>query len=45
MPQLFAASRFGIEVTRYPRLALISQNCAALSAFQHAHPSKQPDAA
>ena len=30
---------------RYPRLALIAENCAALSAFQHAHPSKQPDAA
>jgi maleylacetoacetate isomerase len=44
VPQLFAASRVGIEVTRYPRLALIAENCAALSAFQHAHPSKQPDA-
>jgi maleylpyruvate isomerase len=44
VPQLFAASRFGIEVTRYPRLALIGENCAALSAFQHAHPTKQPDA-
>ena len=28
----------------YPRLALIAENCNALSAFQHAHPSKQPDA-
>jgi maleylacetoacetate isomerase len=45
VPQLFAASRVGIEVTRYPRLALIAENCAALSAFQHAHPAKQPDAA
>jgi maleylpyruvate isomerase len=45
VPQLFAASRVGIEVTRYPRLALIAENCAGLSAFQHAHPSKQPDAA
>ena len=45
IPQVFAASRFGIEVTRYPRLALIAENCAAMSAFQHAHPSKQPDAA
>jgi maleylpyruvate isomerase len=44
MPQLFAAQRFGLEVTRYPRLALIAQNCNAMSAFQHAHPSKQPDA-
>jgi maleylacetoacetate isomerase len=45
VPQLFAASRAGVEVTKYPRLALIAENCAALSAFQHAHPSKQPDAA
>jgi len=44
VPQLFAASRFGVEVTRWPRLALIGENCAAMSAFQHAHPSKQPDA-
>ena len=44
MPQLYAASRYGVEATRYPRLALIGENCAALSAFQHAHPSKQPDA-
>jgi maleylacetoacetate isomerase len=44
IPQLYAASRFGVEVTRYPRLALIAENCAAMSAFQHAHPSKQPDA-
>jgi maleylpyruvate isomerase len=44
VPQVFAASRFGIEVTRYPRLALIAENCAALSAFQHAHPAKQADA-
>jgi maleylacetoacetate isomerase len=45
VPQMYAASRFGIEATRYPRLALILENCNALSAFQHAHPSKQPDAA
>ena len=43
VPQLYAASRFGVEVTRYPRLALIAENCAVMSAFQHAHPSKQPD--
>ena len=45
MPQLYAAQRFGIEAARYPRLALIAENCNALSAFLHAHPSKQPDAA
>jgi maleylpyruvate isomerase len=44
VPQLFAAQRFGVELTRYPRLALINENCGAMPAFQHAHPSKQPDA-
>ena len=44
IPQLYAAQRFGIETARYPRLALIAENCRALSAFEHAHPAKQPDA-
>jgi len=45
VPQLFAAQRFGIEPTRYPRLALIGENCNHLPAFAAAHPSKQIDAA
>lgn len=44
VPQLFAAERFGVPVTKYPRLAYIGENCNALAAFQHAHPSKQTDA-
>ncbi len=44
VPQLFAAERFGVPITRYPRLALINENCAGMPAFQHAHPSKQTDA-
>ncbi|MEJ0084815.1 MAG: maleylacetoacetate isomerase [Pseudomonadota bacterium] len=44
IPQLYAAQRFGVEPAHYPRLALIAENCAAISAFIHAHPSKQPDA-
>ena len=44
VPQLFAAQRVGIDSARYPRLALIAENCAQLPAFVHAHPSKQPDA-
>jgi maleylpyruvate isomerase len=44
IPQLFAAQRFGVEPSQYPRLALIAENCHALSAFAHAHPLKQPDA-
>jgi maleylpyruvate isomerase len=45
VPQMYAADRFGVPATRYPRLALIAENCSHLAAFQHAHPSKQPDAA
>lgn len=44
VPQMFAADRFGIPATRYPRLALIAENCSALAAFQHAHPARQTDA-
>jgi maleylacetoacetate isomerase len=44
VPQMFAADRFGVAATRYPRLALIVENCNALAAFQHAHPAKQTDA-
>jgi maleylpyruvate isomerase len=44
VPQMFAADRFGVPATKYPRLALIAENCAHLAAFQHAHPKAQPDA-
>ena len=44
VPQMYAAERFGVSVTKYPRLALITENCNNLAAFQHAHPSKQTDA-
>jgi maleylacetoacetate isomerase len=44
VPQMYAAQRAGIEPARYPRLALIVENCNAMSAFAHAHPTKQPDA-
>jgi maleylacetoacetate isomerase len=44
VPQMFAAQRVGIEPTRYPRLALIAENCSHMSAFAAAHPSKQIDA-
>jgi maleylpyruvate isomerase len=44
LPQMFAAQRFGVEATRYPRLALIMEYCNRLSAFAAAHPARQPDA-
>jgi maleylacetoacetate isomerase len=45
VPQMFAAQRVGVEPTRYPKLALIWENCNHLPAFAAAHPSKQIDAA
>ncbi len=45
VPQLYAAERCGVPATKYPRLALIAENCGHLPAFQHAHPSRQTDAA
>lgn len=44
VPQMYAAQRFGVEPGRYPRLALIWENCNHLPAFAAAHPSKQIDA-
>ena len=42
--QLFGARRFGAPVERWPRLLEIEARCAALPAFQAAHPDRQPDA-
>lgn len=44
VPQVYAATRFGCESARYPRLARVAAHCATLPAFQHAHPDAQPDA-
>ena len=44
MPQLFSASRFGVDVNATPRLAQIGAACDELPEFKAAHPSNQPDA-
>jgi len=44
VPQLYAARRFGVELTPYGRLLSVEAACAALPAFQAAHPDRQPDA-
>ncbi|MDD3764415.1 MAG: maleylacetoacetate isomerase [Nevskiales bacterium] len=44
VPQLYAAARFDCDVARFRRLADIGERCAALPAFQRAHPDVQPDA-
>jgi maleylpyruvate isomerase len=44
VPQVFGAQRFGVDLAPYPTIMRIHANCAALPAFQSAHPSQQPDA-
>jgi maleylpyruvate isomerase len=43
VPQLFAARRFGMDLTPFPTLLAIDAACQELPAFQLAHPARQPD--
>lgn len=43
IPQLFTCNRFKVDVSAYPTLAKINENCLKLPAFQKAHPLNQPD--
>ncbi|NVM78420.1 maleylpyruvate isomerase [Duganella sp. SG902] len=43
VPQLFAARRFGMDLTPFPTLQAIDAACQRLPAFQRAHPGCQPD--
>jgi maleylpyruvate isomerase len=44
VPQLFNARRYGLDPSPWPTLLRIEAACAALPAFQAAHPDRQPDA-
>ena len=44
VPQVFNAQRFEVDTGPYPTVMRINAACAALPAFQQAHPSQQPDA-
>ncbi len=44
VPQVFNASRFGIDLSPYPTIVRIDAACQAVPAFAAAHPSRQPDA-
>ncbi|MBK9260768.1 MAG: maleylacetoacetate isomerase [Polyangiaceae bacterium] len=44
VPQLYSARSLGIDVTAYPLLSTIEQQCNELPGFQAAHPEKQVDA-
>jgi maleylacetoacetate isomerase len=44
VPQVFGALRFGIDMTRTPRIIEIYERCNKLDPFIRAHPQNQPDA-
>lgn len=44
IPQLWSASRFGVDRAAYPALAAVYDRAADHPAFQAAHPDRQPDA-
>ncbi len=44
VPQLFSANRLKVDISAYPTLVKINENCLKLEAFKKAHPSLQPDA-
>lgn len=44
VPQVFSAQRFQVDLAPYPTVMRIHDACAALPAFQLAHPASQPDA-
>jgi maleylacetoacetate isomerase len=44
VPQVYAALRFGIDLSAVPRVNEIHERCNALDAFKKAHPDNQPDA-
>ena len=44
IPQLFNARRFNCDLSRYPTLLAIEENCAVLGAFRDAAPERQVDA-
>ena len=41
---VFSAQRFKTDMTPYPEVMAVVENCGALKAFADAHPSRQPDA-
>ncbi len=43
VPQVFSAQRFGVDISHLPLVNETYANCAALDAFEAAHPKNQPD--
>lgn len=43
IPQLYNAHRFGVDLSKFPRISAVEQHCLSQEAFQKAHPDAQPD--
>lgn len=43
IPQVFAAKRFNVEISKFPIISKINDQCLKLEAFKKAHPMNQPD--
>lgn len=43
VPQVYNAVRFGVDMSRFPKIAEINERCLALESFQKAHPDNQLD--
>jgi len=43
VPQLLTCQRFNVDITKYPTLVKINENCLKLEAFKKAHPFQQID--
>ena len=44
VPQVYNANRFGIDMSEFPNIKRVNENCLKLEAFQKAAPENQPDA-
>jgi maleylacetoacetate isomerase len=44
IPQVYNAVRFGLDLSQYPTVARINEECLAQDAFDRARPENQPDA-
>lgn len=44
LPQAYNASRFSLDLARYPTIRSIAEHCATLDPVATAHPARQPDA-
>ena len=44
IPQIYSAKRFNVDMTPYPTIMRINEQCLSLPAFDAARPERQPDA-